>query len=50
MPDPGPVGTVTTPSSVFNEDVLHSSGTSSLSPLNSWNRPALGIADTRWIM
>ena len=36
MPDPGPVGTVTTPFSVFNEDVLHSNGTSSLRPLNSW--------------
>jgi hypothetical protein len=28
MPDPGPVGTVTAPFSVLNEDVLHSNGTS----------------------
>ena len=27
IPDPGPVGTVTTPSSVFNVEVLHSNGT-----------------------
>ena len=36
MPDPGPVGTVTTPFSVFSEDVAHSNGTVSSSPLNSW--------------
>ena len=47
MPRPGPVGTVTTPSSVFSDDVLHSNGTSSLKPLNSWYGPALGIADTK---
>ena len=35
MPDPGPVGTVTTPFSVFKEDVLHSNGTSASRPLNS---------------
>ena len=47
MPEPGPVGTTTTPFSVFNVDVLHSNGTSWLSPLNSWYGPALGIADTK---
>lgn len=47
MPRPGPVGTVTTPPSVFSDDVLHSNGTSSLKPLNSWYGPALGIADTK---
>lgn len=35
MPDPGPVGTVTTPFSVCSEDVLHSYGTSAVS---GWRR------------
>ena len=50
MPRPGPVGTVITPSSLSSADVLHSNRISLLNPLNSWNGPALGMADTKCII
>lgn len=46
-PDPEPVGTFTTPFTLFNGEVLHSKAISVFNPLNSWYYMALGRTETK---